>query len=311
MSNVTIASSLNNCKFIHHQYPLIPCPECGKILPPDIEITIENLKGSKLQCHECNSSLDWWIILLNAVKQLSPLKALAPIGARSTIFSITLYPLTPILIKLTDYGVPSDSKLLAISYTPQGESLFPTQSWGYIAHRQLIPHEFTIYPVSRHAEPKETEVGVWVVWVPHTADDEAWQRLVQGFEFYNTDQYDSAIINTNIAVESKLGRLLFTFMHSVSHISKERIENFLQDGATYGHQLNVILPLITYFKGFPKLQDEFRGLLNRLKKTRDKLVHEGRLEKVLQKDETAEMISAALFGFRYLELLEKELTGIS
>ena len=57
------------------------------------------------------------------------------------------------------------------------------------------------------------------------------------------------------------------------------------------------------------MSDNIRGLLNRLRKLRNKLVHEGIIEKQLEKNEVAEMMTAALFGFRYLELLEPELTN--
>ena len=290
-------------------HPLIRCPECKNTLPPNIKITIDYFQGLNFQCHECKKTINWWTVILNTVQEWSPLEALAPIGARSTIFIIKLSQGTPKEFNLDDYGIPTDSKILAISYTPQGAPLFPAELCTYTTTRYVIPHEFKVFPISLGTETKETDVGVWVVWVPHTADDDAWQKLVQGFESYITKQYDSAIINANIAIESKIGRLLYAYLDIVLNLSKKHIEDFLVEGATYGHQLNILLPLITYMKEFPPMSDNIRGLLNRLRKLRNKLVHEGIIEKQLEKNEVAEMMTAALFGFRYLELLEPELTN--
>ena len=88
-------------------------------------------------------------------------------------------------------------------------------------------------------------------------DEEAWNNLITAFEFFLNKSYDSVVIPANVAVESKLSRVLFEVLRSVA--SNERIDSFLSDAATYGHQLNVLLPLITQFIEMPSLPGIFEG----------------------------------------------------
>jgi hypothetical protein len=73
--------------------------------------------------------------------------------------------------------------------------------------------------------------------------------------------------------------------------------------ATYGHQLNVILPALLRSSTAPQLPIAIRGLLNRLRELRHQMAHEGRLEEDLDRYEAAELLCAALFGFRYVSLV--------
>jgi hypothetical protein len=86
------------------------------------------------------------------------------------------------------------------------------------------------------------------------------------------------------------------------HASKEKVKPFLRD-ATYGHQLNVILPALLRSSTAPQLPIAIRGLLNRLRELRHQMAHEGRLEEDLDRNEAAELLCAALFGFRYVSLV--------
>jgi len=77
----------------------------------------------------------------------------------------------------------------------------------------------------------------------------------------------------------------------------------LESGATYSHQLNVVLPAFVSILKMPCLPDNIRGSLNRLRKLRNDMAHRGGLDIPIEKETAAEYLCAALFGFHYLKLI--------
>jgi len=146
-----------------------------------------------------------------------------------------------------------------------------------------------------------TKCAVLVVWIPRTEGNEAWQNLVDAFEAYEQNRFESSLIPANSAVESLLNRLLSDFLSG--NISKERVDDFLENAATYSYQLNVLLPGLLKSTDAPNLSSPIRGFLNRLRKLRNDMAHRGKTDSPLGKDETAELLCAALFGFHYINLV--------
>lgn len=231
----------------------------------------------------------------------------ALIGANHTFTSITLRPGQRVTLNLEDHGVPKDSKVLDISYTPDMGGLFPVEERGNTPYRfnQEIRHTINLYPIPLRMkeQPRGTRVAVSVTWVLHTLDDEAWQNLVNACRAYYTQQYQAVIIPANVAIEVRLGRLLTAFLENI--VSKEHTRNFLTNSATYSHQLNVILPVLTSLKKVPTLPDNIRGHLNRLREHRNDIAHRGVSRKPLEKEDVRDCLCAALFGFHYLNLIAR------
>ena len=90
-------------------------------------------------------------------------------------------------------------------------------------------------------------------------------------------------------------------------ISNAYIKPFLDDAATYSHQLNVLLPLVAEWSRVPHLPDHIRGALNRLRRLRNDIAHRGKPEALLTPAEAAEVLCAALFGFRYVGFLQSRI----
>lgn len=65
--------------------------------------------------------------------------------------------------------------------------------------------------------------------------------------------------------------------------------------------------MIVKLKGLPVLPDSIRRLLNKLRGLRNKIVHNGNVESELTKTDTADVLCAALFGLKYILLIEAEL----
>lgn len=293
--------------------PWVRCTQCNAPLPIREQYIDFYLSGQKLTCPECSESLDWWSVVLHEIRDNFMFnQAFAPIGARSTIFKVTLKPGELTHYKFSDHGIPSNAKVLYVNYapyTPGGSGLFPLEFHGNIPTRRLIGDKVTIFPMplGDGAANVETEVSVCATWIPHTADDNAWLSLVDAFEAYTADRYEAAIVPANVAVESTLSRFLAEYMTQYS--SRKRIDDFLANAATYSYQLNIIIPLVVSLAGFAKLPDDIRGQLNRLRDLRNQISHHGATDKPLTKEDVAEVLCAALFGFRYVRLIEAEYYG--
>ena len=90
-------------------------------------------------------------------------------------------------------------------------------------------------------------------------------------------------------------------------IGKKRIDDFLNNGATYSHHLNVLLPSLIGFIKAPELPAHIRGELNHLRDLRNQMAHEGKPEKEITPDEMAKCLCGALFPFHYLNIVADHL----
>src|SRR3989304_2403692 len=174
-------------QFPIHLPPWLACPNCSQVFTISDEITEGYFRGENSSCPSCNRPFDWWDTLLRHIREGTFfLNALTPVGARSSLFKITLRQNHFTELKLSDYGIPTDAKILNIAYTPEG-SLFPAEFYGNVPQRHIVPHVVRLYPVPLEEGPHtDTEVNVMVTWVPHTGSDYAWQNLVDAFEAYES-----------------------------------------------------------------------------------------------------------------------------
>jgi len=291
--------------------PPIACPLCNKLLRyDDTLITLEYFSGSLPTCPECGKTIDWFVAVLRAVRmEHFNFLILAPIGVQSFVVRIILKPGQQYSLDFREYGLPENAKILDINYTPEGGGLFPLEMQGNSPLRDRERHVRSLYPVAllkQSGDASDTKVNVLVTWISHTADDISWQNLVDAFIAYSEGNLNRAIIPANVAIESKLSRLMDNVLRRFA--AKRNIEDFLKDAATYSHQLNVLLPLIAHILKVPMLPENIRGQLNRLRGHRHKLAHEGSLTSPVTREDVAELIVAALFSFHYLRLVEDSLS---
>ena len=160
---------------------------------------------------------------------------------------------------------------------------------------------------SAKSEINQAKVSIIVTWVETSPDDAAWNNLVAAFAFYVHGDYEYSLVPTNVVVESRLFR--FLARHLGAHIAEKRVKAFLENDATYGHQLNILLPFIVQQLRAKDMPDELRGRLNRLRDLRNQVAHVGRCDRELSKDHCAELITGALFGFRYLGHVDTYVQG--
>lgn len=287
--------------------PWVRCPRCGAPMTIQDAYTVAYFDKAPVRCPACSAELDWWATILREVRENFMMnQAFGPVGAQSVVFRIALRPGERTQYKLSDHGLPPDARILYVNYTPEGP-LFPVELHGNVPTRRAVRNETTLWPVPplNPADARPTEVNVLVSWVPHSQLDASWGSLVDAFEAYASGTYHSTVVPANVAVEAALSVFLFEYLGR--YAASDSVKRFLDDAATYSHQLNVVLPLVSAQGGAPGLPDHIRGHLNRLRRLRNQIAHDGKPETSLSQAETAELLCAALFGFRYVGLVQSRL----
>lgn len=203
-------------------------------------------------------------------------------------------------IKFSEYGIPKDVVILGVNITPQGSNLIVTTEWpNYYIKNSSMTH-LRLYGQQRdNLSPHPTRVAIIVTWIYHSFDDESWKYIMDAFRQYQSNNYLFSIIPANIAFESILSRFLTSVFEKFA--TKDRVESFLSNGATYSHQLNVLLPSLAKIAKTSVLPEHISGHLNRLRKLRNDLVHSGKLESILTEEEVAQFLCSVLFGFHYIK----------
>jgi hypothetical protein len=287
--------------------PSIPCPKCDAQMRIYASNIVSYLKEETQTCPICGENLDWWKVTLCGIEEnFMGNQALSFVGARTAVFMLRLQPGHRTVYRFSEHGVPIGAKVLYVNYTPNGSgsnALFPLEWHGNVSTRRFRSDEVLLYPVpiADDVAPIETNVSVMVTWVPHGMADESWQSLFDAFEAFIAEQYASLVVPANVAVESSLLRLMTSYLDRF--VGKKRTEDFLSNAATYGDQLNVLLPTFAKLNSLPCLQAHIVGSLNRLRSLRNDLAHEGATDAPLNRKEAAEILCGALFGFHYVRYL--------
>ncbi len=290
----------------HHIVPNTVCSECKASEFPIDSIYLRRYFFSEaIVCSKCGHKLDWWSVLYQHAEFKVPFNLFGLVGAISTIFTVQMKPNEVSKIDLSEVQIPKDAQILFINYTANGEGVWPIEIHSNSPIRHFIPHTINLFGRPTQKSTVSTPIAVFVVWVNTSFTEESWLNLVQAFSAYSNDMFASAIIPANVAIESRLIRVLNDYIGKFA--SKEKVEEFLEGRATYSYQLNVLLPLITHLTNFPKLPDHIRGFLNKLRDHRNDLAHKGKLDSDIDKSLCAKLLCASVFGFGYVELLEEHL----
>jgi hypothetical protein len=255
-----------------------------------------------VSCPGCAKPIDAWGAIYKATNENFMLTgAFNAIGARTTIFMENLKPGVTTRIDFTERGVPKTAIILNTNYTPGGEeegAVLPLESHGNAPIRDPVPSAIGLYgvPLGR-APPTECLVAVAVTWIDLAIEEVPVRHLVDAAKQYSAARYDGVIVPSNIAVESALALAAFEAMSGFC--SKERAEDFLENACTYSHQLNVLVPMLLHFLRLPPITDDLRGRLNRLRRLRNDIVHEGRPDNPIDRATAAELLCAAVFGYHF------------
>lgn len=279
------------------------CPSCGASLAIPHNFIELQFSSNRITCPECSANDTPWRIALKVIQEEFMFTYLYIIGAQSTLFSTKLYLNTYTYFDLHTEGLPINAIILDMNISSEG--MFCMESNGYSrkninrsAHLQLYGfHTYT----SPDIHTEEGVANICVTWAASSENDTAWNNLVSAFDAYTNGDFRNAIVPANVAVESKLLSLMEKTFSGITN--KKHASEFLRSAATYSHQLNILLPLVIKMKNIPPLDPIIRGLLNSLRDARNSVAHRGEHNQ-LSKNRTAEFLTAALFGLRYLDYID-------
>jgi hypothetical protein len=264
----------------------------------------------KILCRNCNEAIDWWIASLDTLKKKSILfsqGAAALLGAKQHLISEDIALFGHVEIDLQKYGVPEDSTILYVNYTPytKDHSYLPLNWTGNEPFPKKIPRKFYIYgvPMPLHsardipAGEKVNEIGIMVTFIPHSTDDHALRNLAKAYRAYLDQDFEDMIIPAYVALEDTL---------------KQSLDFFCDEfDITHGDQkwdtmFNHSLPLMLDRYNLPRLTSQITELGNKLYGLRNMLAHKGKLQDGLKltKEVTAERLCAAIFIVRYLAMIK-------
>jgi hypothetical protein len=282
----------------------LKCDKCGSIGLWQIIDFSKYFTDQVIYCPSCGKEIDLFRIYECAIKEnFMFFDAFHCIGATSTTFSFTLEENKLCTIEYSDYGIPKESKILNVNYTPEG-GLFPNESHGNNPTFEINRNEkIPIFPMRLMPGEPCNKVNAMITWIK--SGDSIFDNLVNAFHYYSSGKYIQSILPANVVVEFSINKLINKVLSK--YVSKKRVEEFLISDATYSHQLNIILPYMAVMQGEPikVLNENIRGKLNALRNARNDLAHRGESEVSISKEDVAGFLTAALFGYIYLGLLEK------
>lgn len=292
-----------------HIGPALWCP-CHQEISIPADVVHRYLAGEPATCSNCSASQDWWSALLGAVKSVMTVP-LSVVGAHSTYLRVTLTPGRATMVDFGAAGVPEDAQILKVYYTPTSHDdsipLFPMQVTTSQPEPPWIHRQVKIYghPLDGREAVDSSFLGVFIAWLPAGDADASRLQLVSAFDAYTRGDYqppnfEPCIIPANTAVEIAVGETVTSWLRR--YVSKNKVGDFL-DVATYGHQLNVLLPMLWSTLGYKPLPNHICGHLNRLRKLRNQIAHSGHTDILIAKDEAADCLCAAFFAVEYLRAL--------
>lgn len=291
------------------------CDKCSNAIAFEQDLSFKYYFFSKIYCNVCKQELNLYKVYLNSItNNFLLVDALICLGSQTTMFGITIKKHEVFELEFSKFGIPTNAKIFFVNYTPEGPLIpiecrhnNPTLYRTYGSKIQLYPKPiFELYEKYKIENPDfndQINVNVIVSWIINEFDDYSFINLVEAFENYLLFNYEKAIIPANVVVESSLNKFIYNKLNKI--IGSDHTKKFLQDSATYGQQLNVLLPIIAHYEKFNIIPDEIRGKLNELRKFRNKIAHEGKLQHKITKEKCAEFICSALFGYKYIEILSK------
>jgi hypothetical protein len=283
----------------------IPCPDCLYSLGTISDVAPRFFETGSFQCGHCTREVDVWEASQTLVRRLgASFNGLTSLGARQTFFTMKLGRNEIKEVNLSQHGVPEDATLLQILFYPQRrDCCFPLVTPGRFLP-QTLARKVLVFGQPLEGDAQEEVISACVTWVPSHEDwTESWIYLTEAFDAWASQKHWHVILPAYVAFEIALMRVVKTAMER--RFSKERIADFSRDGLTSSVALNVILPLLGDSSSVKPLPDSIRGQLNRLRKLRNDLVHDGLRKDAVSKQLASEMLCATVFGFEYLRYAER------
>lgn len=303
--NPTVGPSPFFDNYTKPQEIMLTCELCAKgfiLKNREMAITLY-IRKIPINCPSCHKGLNLWTLLLEYINtDFFPHEVLRLVGSSESRFKISMKHNVPYDIHFVDHGIPVDAEILYINTTPGTDKRIYTAVMSNQYFPQKAPRHVRLLACADASSESEFEMCITISWIHSTHDFSSWQALVDAFESYHLGDYQGSIIPANVAAESMVRRLVSRVLGKFS--SREKVDDFLNNGATYSHQLNILLPVIAGLHKAEELPEHIRGNLNRLRGIRNDIGHRHKTDKKLDKESMSKFLCAALFVFHYVMWFE-------
>jgi hypothetical protein len=243
------------------------------------------------------------------VQSLGPW-ALTSIGAATTSLLMPLESGRYYEINLVDYGAPAGAKILGVTFTGQSgqDGSVTALAWHNNAVTRRINGtilRMMAIPLGAGRIPRIGNVAISIIWIRQEESD-GWIYLLNAFEASADLEFAPSLVFAQSAVEISLMPVIASRLRQ--HAAGDHVKDFMSGSLTFAHALNVVLPNLCGMLNIPKIPDPVRGALNRLRKKRNLIIHEGSTAAKITSDDTAEGLSAAALAFEYIRYIQPKLS---
>jgi hypothetical protein len=282
------------------------CLSCKTMLPPLRDTASLFFENGSVPCLKCGAAVDVWEVTKNEMRSYigTPI-GLGELGANQTVFVFQLSPGEIKNVDFIEHGVLPTAVVVSVNYTAQGGGCFPIEFHGNEARSRSYRTKATVYGATLGANPGTTKILGMVTWVDESEEPEAWTMLADAFHAATDNRFSRVVVPAYSASEVSLSRLIRELLLKVT--SKESVEEFMVKDLSAASGVNVILPFICRTLGVKDLPDDIRGRLTRLRRLRNRALHEGLRDVDVDKGEVGELLCAAVFGFEFVRYACKKL----
>lgn len=274
--------------------PWVPCLECN--VPLEVNNSLfDSFFKSNFLCFKCHSPIEIEPLIKRAIHMNRMMNGVFNLlGLSSKRIKFTLDKNKVTVLNFTDNGIPEDSRIVWINYTTQGGGLCAVQIHGNTPFMSLPQKEVALYPVPIGEAKEKSEVIAFVMW---SEDDESYMKyLIDAINHYNHKSYTECITPLNIAIETLLKNVLFKHF---SDVWDSKVANRMMNTLDYGYILNKLYPDMIEANRWIVLPKNVRKNLTNLLEYRNQIVHSGKLEKSIDKDELVDIMTSVFIAYHF------------
>jgi hypothetical protein len=283
-----------------HIPPAIRCPnDCGSVLRLEAYFPGPFFERQQTKCPSCGKNFDLWdyaVKLLRKKAQLFRNKGAAFIGGREVYFTFQLPPNQTAEVDLSQYGVPEDSKLIYVVYTPMSGAGWPIEMHSNQPLQHRTTHKMMFFgkpfPDAGVRATNRHDVDMSVTYIPKSPEQIPFGHLADAYEHFLADSYEEMIIPSAVALEYAIERVTVEVLKDV------QVSDDLNPSKRLS--LEVIVPLICRLYGVQSLDGRIVELVVKLWRLRNLMAHEGALNSPLDQGGAAQLLAAAMFCLNYL-----------
>lgn len=272
----------------------------------DQEVFLSYFSPEGARCDTCNQPVNLWECIQETLTGWSlpgmprtrePLMFTAnALGLPSTAFKIELSPDSAVQVKLDEYGVPPQAKILSINFTLQGGRLFPAEIKQQRVLGEPLPHVLTLHPLARpDGSAEATILNVWVLWIGESFVAPSFIHVVDALIHYTHDEFAKCVRSAQLAIEEPLKDLVQRAFDAKGALPRT-VERLLARRPHY-EIVDSILPVLAEDLDLPPIPPHLLKGIKKLAELRNRSSH--RASAVIQEGEARDGLVSSLFGLYY------------